>query len=102
MTSTVDNNPTQVPIPFGNPRNRHRDLWNYDDEFNIYACRFSADGNEVIAGGGRFISVYDLLANRRIVQIAAHSDDVNSCCWADTGSGNVLVSGSDDSYLKVW
>ncbi|KAK0198745.1 WD40-repeat-containing domain protein [Armillaria mellea] len=102
MTSTVDNNPTQVPIPFGNARNRHRHLWNYDDEFNIYACRFSADGNEVIAGGGRFISVYDLLANRRIVQIAAHSDDVNSCCWADTASGNVLVSASDDRSLKVW
>ncbi|PBL00697.1 WD40 repeat-like protein [Armillaria gallica] len=102
MTSTVDNNPSQVPIPFGNTRNRRRDLWNYDDEFNIYACRFSADGNEVIAGGGRFISVYDLLANRRIVQIAAHKDDVNSCCWADTASGNVLVSASDDRSLKVW
>lgn len=102
MTSTVDNNPTQVPIPFGSTRSRHRDLWNYGDEFNIYACRFSADGNEVIAGGGRLISVYDLLANRRIVQIEAHTDDVNSCCWADTTSGNVLVSASDDRSLKVW
>lgn len=46
--------------------------------------------------------VYDLLANRRTVKIAAHDDDVNSCCWADTASGNVLVSASDDTYLKVW
>jgi WD domain, G-beta repeat. len=47
-------------------------------------------------------TVYDLLANRRTVKIAAHADDVNSCCWADTTSGNVLVSASDDSFLKVW
>lgn len=46
--------------------------------------------------------VYDLLANRRTVKISAHNDDVNSCCWADTASGNVLVSASDDTFLKVW
>ncbi|KAK0465467.1 WD40-repeat-containing domain protein [Desarmillaria tabescens] len=102
MTSTIDDTPTQVPIPFGSTRTRRRDSWNYDEEFNIYACRFSADGNEVIAGGSNLISVYDLLANRRIVHIKAHTDDVNSCCWADTASGNVLVSASDDSSLKVW
>ncbi|KAJ7663629.1 WD40-repeat-containing domain protein [Mycena rosella] len=80
MTSTTDPAPTQIPIP----------------------CRFSADGNEIIAGGNGQLFVYDLLANRRTVKIEAHKDDVNSCCWADTSSGNVLVSGSDDSYLKVW
>lgn len=47
-------------------------------------------------------TVYDLLANRRTVKIHAHEDDVNSCCWADTTSGNVLVSASDDTFLKVW
>lgn len=46
--------------------------------------------------------VYDLLADRRTVKIKAHSDDVNSCCWADTASGNVLISASDDMFLKVW
>jgi DDB1- and CUL4-associated factor 11 len=46
--------------------------------------------------------VYDLLANRRTVRIRAHEDDVNSCCWADTASGNVLISASDDTFLKVW
>lgn len=47
-------------------------------------------------------TVYDLLANRRAVKIEAHADDVNSCTWADTSSGNVLVSASDDTFLKVW
>jgi WD repeat-containing protein 23 len=48
------------------------------------------------------VEVYDLLANRRTVKIEAHQDDVNSCCWADTASGNVLISASDDTFLKVW
>ena len=47
-------------------------------------------------------SVYDLMADRRTVKIDAHENDVNSCCWADTASGNVLISASDDTFLKVW
>ena len=46
--------------------------------------------------------MYDLLADKRTVKIKAHDDDINSCCWADTASGNVLVSASDDTFLKVW
>ncbi len=46
--------------------------------------------------------VYDLRGMRRTVRIVAHEDDVNSCCWADTASGNVLISASDDTFLKVW
>ncbi|KAG6830886.1 hypothetical protein H0H92_014037, partial [Tricholoma furcatifolium] len=76
--------------------------WDRGGNFGIWSCRFSADGNEVVAGGSGNIFVYDLIADRRTVSIAAHRDDVNSCCWADTASGNVLVSASDDSFLKVW
>lgn len=47
-------------------------------------------------------SVYDLIANRRTVKISGHTNDVNSCCWADTASGNVLISASDDTFVKVW
>lgn len=46
--------------------------------------------------------VYDLVAERRTVKIHGHGDDVNSCCWADTASGNVLISASDDTFIKVW
>ena len=53
-------------------------------------------------GSSRTIEVYDLLANRRTAKIEAHQADVNSCCWADTASGNVLISASDDTFLKVW
>ncbi|KAF9469759.1 WD40-repeat-containing domain protein [Collybia nuda] len=102
MTSTLDGSPTQTPIPFADPVSRHSHVWGYGESFGIWSCRFSADGNEVVAGGSGKIFVYDLLANRRTVKISAHNDDVNSCCWADTASGNVLVSASDDTFLKVW
>ncbi|KAF9502238.1 WD40 repeat-like protein [Pleurotus eryngii] len=102
MTNIQDESSAQIPIPFSDPRPGRRDTYYSDDHFGIWSCRFSADGNEVIAGGNGYIFVYDLLANRRTVKIHAHDDDVNSCCWADTASGNVLVSASDDTYLKVW
>ncbi|KAF8640446.1 hypothetical protein AX17_000110 [Amanita inopinata Kibby_2008] len=96
MTSISDDSTQQIPIPFGDSPHG---LW---DSFGIWSCRFSADGNEVVAGGSGNIFVYDLLANRRTVKIEAHDHDVNSCCWADTASGNVLISASDDTFLKVW
>jgi len=120
MTSTApDGNSTQIPIPFSDPASRRSPFYGYGEDFGIWSCRFSADGNEVVAGGNGKIfgqllalnfshnihatnTVYDLLANKRTVKISAHTDDVNSCCWADTNSGNVLVSASDDTFLKVW
>ncbi|KII94042.1 hypothetical protein PLICRDRAFT_36272 [Plicaturopsis crispa FD-325 SS-3] len=101
MTSTREGDVTQVPIKFSDPPRRGWDV-DWDSSFSVWCCKFSADGNEVVAGGGGRIFVYDLEADRRTVNILAHTDDVNSCCWADTASGNVLISASDDSFLKVW
>jgi WD repeat-containing protein 23 len=54
MTNTTDPAPAQIPIPFADPpgpRSRGS-LWGYDSGgYRIYSCRFSADGNEIIAGG---------------------------------------------------
>ncbi|EJC98714.1 WD40 repeat-like protein [Fomitiporia mediterranea MF3/22] len=100
MVKTLEYDSTQVAINFADAGRRSYG-WGYGDDTCIWSCRFSADGNEVIAGGGGKIFVYDLLADRRTVKISAHFDDVNSCCWADQGS-NVLVSASDDTFIKVW
>ncbi|KAI9570371.1 WD40 repeat-like protein [Boletus coccyginus] len=105
MTNTLDSSTIQTPIRFADlGRRPGRSLWGVydDDSFGIWSCRFSADGNEVVAGGSGNIFVYDLLADSRTVKIEAHQDDVNSCCWADAASGNVLISASDDTFLKVW
>ncbi|KAI8990550.1 WD40 repeat-like protein [Trametes punicea] len=105
MTSTLDSSTEQVPISFRDPAPRGRrgfNMWDDEDQFGIWSCKFSADGKEVIAGGSSMIFVYDLVADKRTVKIAGHTDDVNSCCWADTASGNVLISASDDTFVKVW
>ncbi|TBU63826.1 WD40 repeat-like protein [Dichomitus squalens] len=106
MCSTLDASTEQIPISFRDPApSRGRRAWNDwedDEQFGIWSCKFSADGNEVIAGGSSMIFVYDLIANKRTVKISGHTDDVNSCCWADTASGNVLISASDDTFVKVW
>ncbi|KAG8925809.1 hypothetical protein FRC02_009393 [Tulasnella sp. 418] len=96
MTKTFDPTNEQIPIQFGS-NNR----W-AGDYFGIYSCRFSTDGREIVAGGNGQLLVYDLGAMKRSIKISAHSEDVNSCCWADENSGNVLVSASDDTTLKVW
>lgn len=68
--------------------------------------------------------MYDLQRRQTVLNIFAHEDDVNAVCFADSefrhtersltvrlpynlacvlaASSNVLVSGSDDNYLKVW
>lgn len=140
MTKAFEPSAPQIPLKFGSSGGRRRTWDSEADDFGIYSCRFSADGNEVVAGGnGRnggelrgiyfclllilFLSryshpVYDLLTERRTITIDAHDNDVNSCCWADTSSGNILIryilsistvlslkeyhSASDDSFIKVW
>ncbi|KAI0319054.1 WD40-repeat-containing domain protein [Amylostereum chailletii] len=103
MATTLDSSEVQHSFNFADRRSRVP-AWGYDpnDFFGIWSCRFSADGNEIVAGGSKKIFVYDILADRRTVKIDAHQEDVNSCCWADAASGNVLVSASDDTFVKVW
>jgi len=100
MTKIHDPTDEQHPIFLG--QNRRRDYGWSSDNIGIFSCRFSTDGREVVAGGNCHLFVYDLTANERVNMIRAHEDDVNSCCWADVSSGNVLVSASDDHTLKVW
>lgn len=69
----------------------------------IWSLRFSGDSREILAGASRgHIHVYDVEAQRRVVSVAGHEDDVNSVAFADVNSSNVFVSGSDDALLKVW
>ncbi|WVQ94146.1 hypothetical protein IAU59_001224 [Kwoniella sp. CBS 9459] len=83
-------------------RRSGRDPWGYE-RIGIWSIRFSADGREVVAGanGGK-IMVYDIDAERRTLSVTGHNDDVNAVCFADESSTNILVSGSDDGYVKIW
>ncbi|KAN0060237.1 hypothetical protein ACQY0O_007566 [Thecaphora frezii] len=74
-----------------------------DDDIGIWSIRFSGDSREIVAGA-HFgdIYVYDIEARRRVLRVEGHSDDVNGVAFADSASSNVLISGSDDTYVKVW
>jgi WD repeat-containing protein 23 len=45
MTNVRDLAPTQIPISF------EGQAWSDDAYSRIFSCRFSADGNEIVAGG---------------------------------------------------
>ncbi|WVW81244.1 hypothetical protein I302_103235 [Kwoniella bestiolae CBS 10118] len=100
MLYTAESDQEHVELNFSTTR--RNDSWGYD-RFGIWSIRFSADGKEVVAGasGGK-IMVYDIDAQRRTLAVSGHQDDVNAVSFADESSTNILVSGSDDGYVKVW
>lgn len=55
MTNILDDSQVQTPIPFSDPRALNRRAFTDDESFGIWSCRFSADGNEIIAGGNENI-----------------------------------------------
>lgn len=56
MATTVDSSPVQHAICFADPSRSGRSHLGWDeDHFGLWSCKFSADGNEVIAGGQCFI-----------------------------------------------
>jgi WD repeat-containing protein 23 len=73
-----------------------------EEGFGLWSLQFSEDGRELVAGSNdRSIYVYDLEANRPVLRITAHKDDVNSVVFADD-SCHLIFSGSDDHTCKVW
>lgn len=79
---------------WGRSRNGH---------FGIWSLRFSGEGDEIVAGTSDYcVYVYDLEAQRSILRIPGHQDDVNAVCFGDKMSPHILYSGSDDTTLKVW
>lgn len=65
--------------------------------------RFSGDGRELVAGtSDSSVYVFDIEANRSILKIPGHHEDVNAVCFGDQSSPHILYSGSDDTLIKVW
>ena len=68
------------------------------------SVKFSGDGKEVLGGSkAGHILIYDMMSNRvNTVVRDAHDDEINSVCWANRESSNLLFTGSDDCFVKVW
>ncbi|KAF9962032.1 hypothetical protein BGZ72_000099 [Mortierella alpina] len=85
------------------PDTHHRLDFSTGDEDNaIWSVRFSGDGREIVAGGRGRIYVYDIESRTVLHSVAAHKNDVNSVCFAEPSSSQVVFSGSDDHTVKVW
>ncbi|DBB09677.1 TPA: hypothetical protein ACH3X3_001323 [Trebouxia sp. C0006] len=70
--------------------------------FGIWSLRWSPDGKEIIAGtGDSSLYLYDVEQQKTTMRVRAHADDVNAVCYAED-SPNIIVTGSDDSLIKVW
>ncbi|OLL22017.1 LEC14B protein [Neolecta irregularis DAH-3] len=68
----------------------------------IWSVRWSADAKEIVAGASdSSIYLYDVEQNRVTLRLGGHKEDVNAVSFGDHSS-NILFSGSDDSYIKVW
>ena len=69
MATTLDSSETQHSLNFADRRSRVP-AWSYEDDeyFGIWSCRFSADGNEVIAGGsGRIFGMQLLFVGAKTI-----------------------------------
>ncbi|KAF9920875.1 hypothetical protein FBU30_009183 [Linnemannia zychae] len=73
-----------------------------DEDHGLWSVRFSGDGREIVAGGKGKIYVYDIESRTVLHSVNAHADDVNSVCFAEPTSSQVVFSGSDDHLIKVW
>ena len=64
--------------------------------------------DEPVGGAGHrrdqrpvLVCEFDVPANRVVLDVQAHDDDVNSVAYLDD-SENVVLSGSDDAAIKLW
>ena len=73
------------------------------ERFGVWSICMSRDGTRLVAGTSACsVAAYDLQASRPAFSIeGAHDDDVNAVSFLDS-SGQVVVSGSDDSTIKLW
>lgn len=70
--------------------------------FCLFSIKFSPDSTEILGGSSdRNIYLYDINRKERVVQVKAHSNDINTVCYLDP-SGNLIASGSDDFFVKIW
>ena len=71
---------------------------------SLMSIKFSGDSREVLGGSkSGQILIYDMVQNRvNTVVSGAHDDEINTVCWANRETSNLLYTGSDDSFVKVW
>jgi WD repeat-containing protein 23 len=102
LVSTNPDEPSE-PTPLKLTSGREHGMGYSWDSLGVWSLRFSGDGKELVAGtNNRSIYVYDIQADKTVLRIHGHDEDVNAVCYGDKLSPHILYSGSDDATLKVW
>lgn len=72
--------------------------------FRCGGCKFSGDGNEILAGSFcTGIAVFDLEKQFKTVSITnAHLDGINSVWFANRENSHIIYTAADDWMVKVW
>jgi WD repeat-containing protein 23 len=71
--------------------------------FSLLSLRLSGDNREVLSGASDdCVYLYDLERQLVTAKIKAHQDEVNAVTYLYPCATNLLVSGSDDTYIKLW
>ncbi|PLW40421.1 hypothetical protein PCASD_10399 [Puccinia coronata f. sp. avenae] len=75
----------------------------HGSDTGIWSLRFDSQGRELVAGctRGRIVA-YDVETRTILSNIKGHLQDTNAVCFVDQSDPNILASGSDDSFIKVW
>ena len=76
--------------------------------FGIWSCKWSPDGREMAAGtSGPNVLFLDVERRETVAKTEEHGDDVNALCYnaapgEEGQDGNVVVSASDDTLLRIF
>lgn len=69
----------------------------------IWSLAWSSNNQEIVAGtSDPGLRVYDLMQRKVVAMAGGHDDDVNAVAYAEPDTPNMIFTGSDDSYVKVW
>ncbi|KAA8498558.1 DDB1- and CUL4-associated factor 11 [Porphyridium purpureum] len=71
------------------------------DVMCLFSIQHTSDGREIVGGGSDACIYFADLESNTVTRIRAHADDVNSVAFVDA-DGQMIISGSDDSLIKVW
>eukprot|EP00960_Hanusia_phi_P070353 767289-Hanusia_phi.AAC.1 len=69
----------------------------------IFQVQFNQCTSHLLAGVNHGYLIYqDIERKKKVLHIRAHVEDVNSTCFVDSQSDNLIASAADDNIIRIW